>query len=104
MYFASSVAVPVAPATPGIGNVKTGLPVASNDRVVLPTFIAPSAITELGLAPSVQVFIVPATAAFAAPCGLGRRRISRSSTVAGMGTALPLVPPISAPVRSAVHA
>src|SRR5688572_7846821 len=37
-YFASSVAVPVAPATPGIGKVRTALPAASKERVVLPAF------------------------------------------------------------------
>src|SRR5437870_3007723 len=41
MYFASSVAVAVAPGTPGMGNVTTGLP-ASHDRVVLPAASTPS--------------------------------------------------------------
>src|SRR5688572_26425376 len=104
MYFASSVAVPVAPATPGIGKVTTGLPVASHDTVVLPAFITPSAITRPGLAPSVQVSMVPASAAFGAPCGLAQRRISRSCTVAGIAATLPLVPPISAPGVSSFHA
>ena len=41
MNFASSVAVAVAPGTPGIGNVTTGLP-ASHDTDVWPTLAAPS--------------------------------------------------------------
>src|SRR5688572_33227819 len=104
MYFASSVAVPVAPATPGIGKVTTGLPATSHDTVVLPAFITPSAITVPGLAPSVQVSIVPANAAFGAPCGLAQMRISRSCTAAGIAATLPFVPAISAPGASSFHA
>src|SRR5262245_43706777 len=104
MYFASSVAVPVAPGTPGIGKVTTGLPAASHDTDVLPTFVAPSASTVPGLAPSIQVSMVPANADFGAPCGLAQMRISRSCTAAGIATALPLVPAISAPGVSSFHA
>src|SRR6187549_1606836 len=104
MYFASSVAVAVAPSTPGIGKVRTGLPAASNDTDVLPAFITPSGITVAGLAPSVHVSMVPASADLGAPCGLAHRRISRSWTAAGVADALPLVPPISAPGVSSFQA
>src|SRR5688572_4542455 len=104
MNFASSVAVPVAPSTPGIGKVTTALPAASHVTDVLPTFAAPSATTTPGLAPSVHVSIVPASAAFGAPCGLAQMRISRSCTAAGIAATLPLVPPISAPGVSSFHA
>src|SRR6185295_4293484 len=104
MYFASSVAVPVAPATPGIGKVTTALPAASHDTDVLPTFITPSGITVPGLAPSVHVSIVPASADLGAPCGLAQMRMSRSCTPAGIAATLPLVPAISAPTVSSFHA
>src|SRR5688572_2001338 len=104
MYFASSVAVPVAPATPGIGNVKTGLPAASNERAVLPAFITPSGITVPGLAPSLHASMVPASADLAAPCGLAQMRINRSCTAAGIGVTLPFVSAISAPGVSSFHA
>src|SRR5262245_16335575 len=102
MYFASSVAAPVAPCTPGIGNVTTALP-ESHDTDVLPAFITPSGITRPGLAPSVHVFIVPASADLAAPCGLAQMRMSRSCTAAGTAAALPFVPAISAPGVSSFH-
>ena len=57
-----------------------------------------------GLAPSQNVSVVPATAAFAAPCGLAQMRMSRSCTAAGIGVALPLVAPISAPGVSSFQA
>src|SRR4029077_15085223 len=104
MYFASSVATPVAPGTPGIGNVTTGFPAASHDTDVLPTFAAPSASTVPGFAPSVQVFMDPANADFGAPCGLAQMRMSRSCTAAGIGATLPFVPAISAPGVSSFHA
>src|SRR5262249_5359711 len=96
MYFASSVAVPVAPGTPGIGNVTTAFPV-SHDTEVSRTFATPSANNVPGVVPSHQVSVVPASAAFAAPCGLAQMRMSRSWTAAGIGVAFPLVGPISAP-------
>src|SRR5438874_11519 len=96
MYFASRVAVAFAPATPGIGNVTTGLPDAHETDVWL-TFAAPSTTRVPGFAPNQNVSVVPATAALAAPCGLAHRRMSRSCTVAGIGVAFPLVGPISAP-------
>src|SRR6186997_1519054 len=104
MYFASSVAVPVAPGTPGIGKVTTGLPAASHDTDVLPAFMTPSATSVPGLAPSVHVSMVPASADLAAPCGLAQMRMRRSCTVAGIAVVLPFVPAISAPGVSSFHA
>src|SRR5215472_6048663 len=103
MYSALSVATPVAPGTPGIGKVTTGLPL-SHDTDVLPTFATPSGTTTPGLPPSVHVSIVPASADFGAPCGLAQRRISRSCTAAGIGVTLPFVSAISAPGVSSSHA
>src|SRR5262252_1468576 len=104
MWSAVSVATAVAPGTPGIGNVTTALPAASNVTDVLPTFAVPSGTTTPGLPPSVHVSIVPASAAFGAPCGLAHRRINRSWTAAGIGVTLPFVPAISAPGVSSSHA
>src|SRR5580765_5819202 len=104
MYFASSVAAAVAPGTPGMGKVTTGLPAGSHDTEVLPAVVAPSASTVPGFAPSVQVFIGPASADFGAPCGLAQMRISRSCTVAGIAVTLPFSPAISAPGLSSFHA
>src|SRR5437870_2010464 len=103
MYFASSVAVPVAPGTPGIGNVTTGLP-PCHATDVLPIFVTPSATSVAGLAPSQNVSDNPATAAFGAPCGLAQMRIRRSCTVAGIAAVLPFVPAISAPGVSSFQA
>src|SRR6266853_1677697 len=96
MYFPSSVAVAVAPGTPGSGNVTTGLP-DSHDTDVWPTLARPSANSVPGLAPSQNVSVVPATAALGAPCGLAQRRTSRSWTAAGIAVVFPFVGPISAP-------
>src|SRR6185295_5743091 len=104
MYLASSVAVPVAPGTPGIGKVTSGLPAASHVSDVLPTLSTPSAITVPGLAPNVQVVMVPASADLGAPCGLAQMRICRSCTAAGIAATLPFVPAISAPGVSSFHA
>src|SRR5262245_11726377 len=104
MYFASSVATPVAPATPGIGKVTTALPEAFHDTDVFPAFITPSGTTTPGLAPSVHESIVPARADLGAPCGLAQMRMSRSCTAAGIAAALPFVPAISAPGVSSFHA
>src|SRR3984885_7251211 len=77
MNFASSVAVAVALGTPGIGNVTTGL--------------LPSHATD----------VLPAVMTSAGPrWGLAHRRIIRSSTVAGIGVALPLPGTSSAPGMS----
>src|SRR5712672_1381343 len=103
MYFASRVAVAVAPGTPGIGNVTTGLP-ASHETDVLRTIATPSANSVPGLAPNQNVSVVPATAALGAPCGLAQRRMSRSCTAAGIGVAFPFVGPISAPGVSSFQA
>src|SRR5712671_6512339 len=96
MYFASSVAVAVAPGTPGMGNVTTAFP-DSHDTDVWPTFARPSANSVPGFAPSQNVSEVPATAALGAPCGLAQKRTSRSCTAAGIGVTFPFVGPISAP-------
>src|SRR4029453_7336493 len=103
MYFASSVAVAVAPGTPGIGNVTTGLP-PSHDTEVWPTLAAPSAKRVPGFAPNQNVSVVPASAALAAPWGLAQMRTSRSCTVAGIGVTFPFVGPISAPGVSSFQA
>src|SRR5262249_58779572 len=103
MNFASSVAVAVALGTPGIGNVKTGLlPVHATD--VLPIVMA-SAASRCGLGVIGGASgEVPANAALNAPCGLAHRRIIRSSTVAGIGVALPLPAMSSAPGMSSFQA
>jgi hypothetical protein len=103
MYFASSVAVPVAPGTPGIGNVTTGLP-DSHETDVCPTFARPSAKSVPGLAPSQKVSVVPARAALAAPWGLAQRRMSRSCTAAGIADVVPFVGPMPAPGVSSFQA
>src|SRR5262245_25777431 len=104
MNFASSVAVAVAPGTPGIGKVTTGLPAASHDTDVLPAFITPSGTTVAGLAPSVHASMVPASADLGAPCGLAQRRMSLSCPAAAIAATLPFVPAISAPGVSSFHA
>src|SRR5262245_41984891 len=104
MNFASSVAVAVALGTPGIGNVNTGLfPVHATD--VLP-IVATSAANRAGLAVigGADGSAVPAIAAFHAPCELAHRRIIRSSTVVGIGVALPLPAMSSAPGVSSFQA
>src|SRR5215469_13768784 len=103
IYFASRVAVAVAPGTPGIGNVTTGLP-ASHDTDVWPTFAPPSAKRVPGFAPTQNVSVVPATAALGAPWGLAQIRTSRSCTVPGVGIAFPFVGPICAPGVSSFQA
>src|SRR5439155_9561031 len=84
--------------------VRTALPAASNERDVLPAFITPSGITVPGLAPRVQVSIVPASADLGAPCGLAQMRMSRSCTAGDIAITLPFVPAISAPGVSSFHA
>src|SRR5450755_4327233 len=95
MNLSLSVAVAVALGTPGIGNVNTGLP-PSHATEVLPTVIT-SAGKRCGLGVIEGGSEVPANAALNAPCGLAHRRIIRSSTVAGIGVALPLPGTSSAP-------
>src|SRR5215467_2228102 len=103
MNFASRVAVAVALGTPGIGNVKTGLlPVHVTD--VLP-IVMTSAASRCGLGVNEGASgEVPANAALNAPCELAHRRIILSSTVAGIGVALPLPATSSAPGMSSFHA
>src|SRR5206468_6445428 len=103
MYFASRVAVAVAPGTPGIGNVTTGLP-DSHETDVWPTFATPPSKRVPGLAPNQNVSVVPATAALGAPWGLAQRRMSRSCSVPGIGLVFPFVGPISAPGVSSFQA
>src|SRR5262252_9805109 len=102
MNFASSVADAVALGTPGIGNVTTGLP-PSHATDVLPAFIT-SAGTRCGLGAISGRSLVPAIAALNAPCGPAHTRIILSSTVAGIGVALPLPATSSAPGMSSFQA
>src|ERR1044071_10179799 len=103
IHFASSVAVAVALGTPGIGYVNTGLlPTHATD--VLP-IVMTSAASRCGLGViGGESGDVPANAALNAPCGPAHRRIIRSSTVAGIGVALPLPATSSAPGISSFHA
>src|SRR5215475_9237655 len=96
MNLASRVVVAVAVGTPGIGYVNTALsPTQATD--VLP-IVATSAASRCGLGVIGGASgDVPANAALNAPCGPDHRRIIRSSTVAGIGVALPLPGMSSAP-------
>src|SRR6187549_4121699 len=103
MNFASSVVVAVAVGTPGIGYVSTGL-LPTHATAVLP-IVATSAASRCGLGVIGGASgAVPAKAALNAPCGPDHRRIIRSSTVAGMGVALPLPGTSSAPCMSSFQA
>src|SRR5688500_14986867 len=103
MNFASSVAVPVAPGTPGIGKVTTGF-VPSHTTEVLPA-VATSAGTWVdGLTEKTGGSWIPASADFSAPCGLAHRRIIRSRVAAAIGVAVPLPLISSAPTISAFQA
>src|ERR1700691_1757068 len=102
MNFASSVAVAIALGTPGIGYETTGLPF-SHETEVFPAFDT-SAGTSCGLGAIYAKSLVPAIAPLNAPCGLAHRRIIRSSTVAGIGVALPLPGTSSAPGMSSFQA
>ena len=104
----SSVAVAIAPGTPGIGKVKIAF---SPCHVMVVVDFAPAAIwrsnSTAGFWPNDSDGGRPtaaAMAAFGAPCGLAHRRISRSSRVAGFGVALPLPGTSSAPGMSSSHA
>src|SRR5678810_1015951 len=102
MNLSLSVAVAVAVGTPGTGNVNTGL-FPCHVTEVFPTVIT-SAGKRCGLGVIGGGSEVPANAALNAPCGLAHRRIIRSSTVAGIGVALPLPGTSSAPGISSFHA
>src|SRR5215813_15158469 len=102
MNFASSVAVAAAVGTPGIGNVTLGL-LPSHDTDVFPA-VETSAGTRCGLGAISGGSLVPAIAALKAPCGLAHRRIIRSSTVFGIGVALPFPATSSAPGMSSFQA
>ena len=101
--FGACVAVAVASGTPGIGNVTTGWPSSQE------TEVRPIAIRSSGNCAGRPVrsggsgYCVPAIAAFHAPCGLAQRRIIRSSTVPGIGVALPSPGMSSAPMTSSFH-
>src|SRR5437879_626423 len=103
MYFASSVAVAVAPATPGIGNVTTGLP-ASHDTDVLPAVVPPSCSRVAGLGPHSAVSGTPGHAALGAPWGRAHKRMSRSCTAFPSAVTFPFVGPIAAPATSSFQA
>ena len=99
-----SVAVAVAPATPGIGNVRTGL-VPSHDSDVLPAVVTPSCRSVAGFAPHSAASLTPVNAALGAPCGLAHKRMSRSCTAAAaIGVAFPFPAMISAPAMSSFQA
>src|SRR3954471_6846897 len=100
---ASSVAVAVAVGTPGIGNVSTGL-LPSHATDVLPAVMTSAGTSVPGLGAILGGFAIAAIAAFHEPCGPAHRRIIRSSTVAGIGVALPLPAMSSAPGRSSFQA
>src|SRR6202046_3539864 len=102
MYFVSSVAVAIALGTPGIGNVTTGL-LPSHAAEVFPA-IETLAGTRCGLGAISCRSLVPAIAPLNAPCGLAHKRIIRSSTVPGIGVALPLPGTSSAPGMSSFQA
>src|SRR5215212_4739362 len=102
MNWSLSVAVAVAVGTPGIGYVNTGLlPTHATD--VFPIVIT-SAASRCGLGVIDGGSDVPAKAALNAPCGPDHRRIIRSSTVVGIGVALPLPAMSSAPGMSSFQA
>src|SRR3982750_4689349 len=102
MNLASSVVVAVAVGTPGIGYVNTGLfPTPATE--VLPIVIT-SAASFCGLGVIDGGSDVPANAALNAPWGPDHRRITRSSTVFGIGVALPWPATSSAPGTSSFQA
>src|SRR5687767_11583696 len=103
MNFASSVAVPVAPGTPGIGNVTTGFP-ASHVTDVLPAVATSAGTWVPGLTEKSGGSWIPAIADLRAPCGPAHRRIIRSLVAAAMGVALPLPLISSAPGISSFQA
>src|SRR5213078_3121933 len=102
MNLSLSVAVALALGTPGIGNVNTGL-LPSHATEVFPTVIT-SAGKRCGLGVIEGGSEVPANAALNAPCGPDHRRIIRSSTIAGIGVALPWPGTSSAPGMSSFQA
>src|SRR5215471_9303569 len=105
MFRSFSVAAAVAVGTPGIGNVIDGL-LPSHVTDVLPIVIT-SAASFCGrgvMSGAFRFEAVPNIADFHAPCGLAHRRIIRSSTVFGIGVALPLPAMSSAPGMSSFQA
>src|SRR5258708_166391 len=102
MNLSLSVAVATVLGTPGIGNVNTGL-LPSHATEVFPIAVT-SAAKRCGLGVIGGGSEVPANAPLNAPCGPAHRRIIRSSTVAGIGVALPLPATSSAPGISSFQA
>src|SRR5580765_7981341 len=102
MNLSLRVVVAVAVGTPGIGYVSTGLlPCQVTD--VFPMVIT-SAASFCGRGVIDGGSDVPANAALNAPCGPDHRRITRSSTAAGIGVALPWPATSSAPGMSSFQA
>src|SRR5246127_60007 len=102
MNLSLSVAVAIALGTPGIGNVTTGL-LPTHATEVFPA-TETSAGTRCGLGAISGGSLIPAIAPLNAPWGPAHRRIIRSSTVAGIGVALPLPGMSSAPGISSFQA
>src|SRR5271154_3920617 len=102
MNLSLRVAVAIALGTPGIGNITTGL-LPSHATEVFPAIETPAG-TRCGLGVISGGSLIPAIAPLNAPCGLAHRRIIRSSTVAGIGVALPLPGMSSAPGMSSFQA
>src|SRR5687767_15381251 len=103
MNFASRVAVPIAPGTPGIGNVMTGFP-PSHTTDVLPAVATSAGPWVLGRTEDIWGSWSPASADLSAPCGPAHRRIIRSRVAAAIGVALPFPLISSAPGMSSFHA
>src|SRR5215469_3247478 len=102
MNLSLSVALAMALGTPGIGNVTVGL-LSTHTTEVFPA-VGTSAGTRCGRGAISGGSLIPAIALLNAPCGLAHRRIIRSSTVAGIGVALPLPATSSAPGMSSFQA
>src|SRR4029453_8994133 len=98
-----SVAVPVAPGTPGIGNVTTGL-VPSHTTDVLPAVMTSAGTWGCGLTENNGGTWIPASADLSAPCGPAHRRIMRARVAAAIGVAFPFPLISSAPGTSSSHA
>src|SRR6187455_1461717 len=103
MNLASRVAVPVAPGTPGIGNVTTGF-VPSHVTDVLPAVMTSAGTSVPGLTEKSGGSWIPASADLSAPCGPAHKRIIRALVAAAIGVALPFPLISSAPGMSSSQA
>src|SRR6187402_3877980 len=104
MNLASRVAVPVAPGTPGIGNVTAGF-VPSHPTDVLPAVMTSAGTCVAGLTEKSGGSWIPARADLSAPCGPAHRRIMRARVATAIGVAFPFEPlTSSAPGVSSSHA